>query len=236
MALEKATITNTATGKTIPVMFNPEKYSMSKSNSFSELSVPGLESPIIQFSKGNTQSLSMELFFDTYEDRSDVRDYTNQIEALMDIDSNIMAPPICIFSWGSFTFKCVIDSISKNFEMFLSSGIPVRATLNVSFKEYKSPEEHKLANPTKSITSLTEKVVSSGETLASIATAKFSDPKKWKELAKINNLENPRKLAAGIKLNIPSKEQIEKQLKQKAKKEAKTKVKQTINEIKNNLF
>ncbi len=225
MALEKATITNTITGKSIPVMFNPEQYTMSKSNSFSEVGVPGTESPILQFTKGNTQTLNLELFFDTYEQRTDVRGYTNQIDNLLKIDPDTMAPPICIFTWGSLTFKGVIDSINKTFEMFLSNGVPVRAKITVNFKEYKSTDEQLLANPIQAIKSVVNKTVKAGETLASIAAKKFGDPRKWKELAKANNIENPRKLAAGLNIKVPSKQQVEKDAKSRLKKSANSNLK-----------
>ena len=67
MALEKAVITNTATGERIAVMFNPEEYTLSRENNFAQIAVPGLSAPIIQFVHGNQQTLEMELFLDTYE-------------------------------------------------------------------------------------------------------------------------------------------------------------------------
>src|SRR5688572_10663139 len=97
MALEKATITNTVTGKPIPVMFNPEEYTLNKDINYAQTGVPGLSGPITQFVHGNLGTLEMELFVDTYEEHregnrilnragEDVRNLTRKISDLMVIN------------------------------------------------------------------------------------------------------------------------------------------------------
>ena len=115
MSLEKATITNTDTGDKIKVLFNPEKYSLSKSNSFAEITIPGLESPILQFSNGAAQTLTMELFFDSYEMGADVRYFTEKIVKLQKIDSSTKAPPVLLFSYGSVNFTGGTDQCDPEF-------------------------------------------------------------------------------------------------------------------------
>ena len=56
----------------VTVLFNPTEYSLEKSNEFASINIPGLESPLLQFSRGNLETLSMDLFFDTYEKNIDV--------------------------------------------------------------------------------------------------------------------------------------------------------------------
>ena len=115
MSLEKAILTNTVTGDVIPVMFNPEEYTVSKDINYAQIGVPGLSGPIIQFVHGNTQSLEMELFLDTYEEHrngsrvinqagEDVRIYTQRIAGLMNIEPSTHAPPVLLFVWGSLSF------------------------------------------------------------------------------------------------------------------------------------
>src|SRR5438876_109092 len=118
------------------VLFNPSQYGIDKANQIAEAAVPGLEAPILQYVHGNTRTLSMELFFDTYEERIDVRTHTDKVYGLLKIDSSTHAPPICQITWGSFNFRGVLDRVSGKFTLFLSDGTPVRATLSVTFKEY----------------------------------------------------------------------------------------------------
>ena len=60
-------------GTEIQILYYPTEYSMEKSNTFSEINVPGLETPYIQYSKGNSGSVSMEVFYDTYGEGKDIR-------------------------------------------------------------------------------------------------------------------------------------------------------------------
>ncbi len=120
----------------IEVLFNPAEYSIEKSNQFQSTPIVGLATPLTQFISGNARTLTMDLFFDTYEKGTDVRDHTKKVFSLLEIDSELHAPPLCQFVWGSIVLKATIEKISSKFTMFLGDGTPVRATLNVTFKEY----------------------------------------------------------------------------------------------------
>jgi len=137
MALEKALIINLTTGDRLPVMFNPEEYTLEISNTFAEIGIPGRELSPLQYVRGNMRTLQMELFFDTYEARSDVRQVVRRIIALLQKETTTQAPPILLVSWGSLQFKCVLESASQRFILFLPDGTPVRARMNVTFKEFE---------------------------------------------------------------------------------------------------
>jgi hypothetical protein len=139
MPLEKAVITNTVTRERIPVMFNPEEYTLNKDVNFSQTAVPGLSAPIIQFVHGNMQTLEMELFLDTYEQHrqgsrtlnqagEDVRNLARQITDLMNIDPTTHAPPVLVFTWSSLSFTCVLARASQRFVLFKEDGTPVPLT------------------------------------------------------------------------------------------------------------
>ena len=91
---------NGAVKEEIPVLFNPGEYSMEKSNEFANITIPGLESPLLQFVRGGLETLSMDLFFDSYEENKDVREYTDKITDLLKIDPALHAPPILRFIWA----------------------------------------------------------------------------------------------------------------------------------------
>ena len=203
MSLEKATITNLQTGDRIQVMFNPEEgYSLDSGNTFAEIGIPGLGTPPIQYVRGNSRSLRMELFFDTQEAGIDVRTRTRQITSLLDQDIETQAPPILLFSWGGFNFKCVLESVEQRFTIFLSDGTPVRANLTVSFKEYETVDieirQGSFIGPP-SIRNVVE-----GETLSQIAGTFLGDSTAWREIAELNDIDNPLKLPPGSQLILPS--------------------------------
>lgn len=206
----------------VPCMFNPEQFTVEKSNHFATVNIPGLSTPIFQFVRGDARSITMDLFFDTYEEGIDVRLFTDRISGwdagsmfsklpdtargLMDIDSDLHAPPICLFVWGTFIFQCIIERVTKKFSLFLPAGIPVRATLSVTLKEYREVDiqvkelDLRSANLTKSW------VVKEGDSLWSIAAREYGDPADWRLIADANRIDNPRLLDTGRELVIPVKE------------------------------
>jgi hypothetical protein len=205
MALEKATIqrydleSGTPEGDPIEVLFNPTEYRLEKSNQFAEIAIPGLEAPPIQFVRGNIRTLAMQLFFDTYEQGEDVRNYTGQIVELLDVDPELHAPPVCIFSWGDLNFVGVLERANQAFQLFLSDGTPVRATVDVSFKEYfTAPGDRQSANFAKRY------VVRRGDTLSGIAGKKYGDPALWRPIAEENGIDDPLSIEPGRVLTIPA--------------------------------
>jgi len=206
MALEKAMLINTHTGEQIPVMFNPAEYTLDKGNTFAEIGIPGLTAPPIQFVRGNLRTLRMELFFDTYEQRTDVRVFSQKLTGLLEKDPTTQGPPILIFSWGQLNFQCVLDSVSQRFTMFLNDGTPVRATLSVTFKEYQ-PVEIEIRRGLFLGAPTIENVVS-GATLSSIAARVLGDPGAWREIATLNNIDDPRRLVSGASLILPARKAL----------------------------
>ncbi len=168
MALEKATITPEGE-EPIPVLFNPTQYSLDKSNQIAEVGIPGLGSPILQYVRGNARTLTMELFFDTYEKQTEVREYTDKIYALLGIKGATHVPPVCKLTWGDFEFRCVLGRVSGRFTLFLGNGTPVRATLSVTFKEFIDVEVLVREPPTGSADHTKSRTVKRGDTLSSIA-------------------------------------------------------------------
>jgi hypothetical protein len=69
MALVKATLSlQSASSPRKPameVMFNPESYQITRNMSYAEIGVPGLAMPLLQFIRGDAQTLQLELFLDS---------------------------------------------------------------------------------------------------------------------------------------------------------------------------
>src|SRR4051794_18962369 len=117
-------------------MYNPEELRLDQGTTFAEVPVPGLDTPPIQYVRGRPRTLSMELFFDSYESGSDVRAHTAPIVAMLDKVPQTQAPPVLLFSLGRLQLTCVLVEAGQRFTMFLRSGTPVRCTMSVKFQEY----------------------------------------------------------------------------------------------------
>jgi len=226
MSLERATFTrlpadlNPNQGESMEVQYNPTQFTLSKGVQYAEVAIPGLDAPIQQYVRGQAETLKVDLFFDTTESgagEGDVVPVTTLTDAfyhLIRVDVRTKAPPVCLFSWGQkgfpgsnlqrgstmlrqHGFQCVVESVSQTFTLFSPLGIPLRATLSVQLREYQTLTEL--------VAALEESVqlVQQGETLEQIAAREYSDPGKWREIARANGVDNPLRLPPGTLLTIP---------------------------------
>ena len=217
MPLEKLTIFP-ENGGPIQALFNPERYTVTKSVQLAELAIPGLDAPVVQYVRGQNEKVTMELFFDTtdfgmVDPVTDVRTLTGPVYRLLKIDGNLHAPPRVQLAWGtggqltsygaSISPWLILESVSEEFSLFSPGGVPVRAKLNVSFREAWTISQQLQVTPRHSSDRTTLHRVVRGGTLAQIAYAQFSDPTQWRLIADANSLDNPRLLAPGQILVIP---------------------------------
>ena len=203
MALEKAEITNVDTNDEIEVLFNPKEYVIEKKTPWSEINVFGMDSPPVQFTMGERKRLSMELFFDTSEEKTDVRDYTTKIEELMLVNAQEHRPPILRFSWGSLSFDCVMEDLVQRFTLFATDGTPLRAICKVVFKEYATAATQ-LSNTRRESADHTKRMaLREGETLSSLAAREYNNSAKWRAIADANNIDDPENISAGTIVELP---------------------------------
>jgi hypothetical protein len=217
MALEKLAIV-LETGATIYALFNPEKYTVSKSLQLAEVNIPGLDSPVVQYVRGQTEKISMELFFDTTDygmadTVKDVRSLTTAVYKLLKVDGNLHAPTRVQLHWGNGGHMTshgtkidpwlVLESVSEEFNLFSPAGIPLRAKLTVSFREAWTIEQQLTETPRHSSDRTSIHRVVRGETISQIALAEYSDPEQWRVIADANLVSNPRRLTPGEQLTIP---------------------------------
>jgi nucleoid-associated protein YgaU len=195
-------------GDLITVDYNPEEYTLNNENAFAVQGIPGLGSPVVQFVNGGQRTLEVELFFDTYDTpdlpKKDVREQTGPVVALLGIDGEQHAPPILRVTMASLDLRCVLTRVSEKFQMFMPDGMPVRARLACTFIEFVDPELAAQAANLQTADFTKSHVVVRGETLSSIAAQRYEDPQRWRPIALANGIADPRALAVGQTLRIPS--------------------------------
>jgi len=103
---------------------------------------------------------------------------------------------------GRNAFKCIVESVKQKFTFFTPDGVPLRATLTVALREYRTLEDLSRLNPT-SPDRTHSHVLQRGETLAAIADEFYQHPGDWRFIADANEIEDPRRLAVGSFLTIP---------------------------------
>jgi hypothetical protein len=203
--MPKAFIENLDTGDRIDVLFNPKEYKIAKSNSWQKSKTSGGNVPSMKFQNGNPASMTVQLFFDTYEKKEDVRKHTDKIGKLMEVKikeggkSKKLRPPYVKFHWGlNWTFKAVITQMNQNFNLFLQNGTPVRATVDITMQQIEDEGAKPGQNPTSGgATGRRTHVVEAGETLDLIAFQELADAGAWRRLADTNRIYDPLTLRPG---------------------------------------
>ena len=204
MALERAKLINVDKNDQIDVLFNPKEYSIQKSVQWEPHKAPGLDLPEQQFTSGNPAVLSVELFFDTYETKGDVKKlHTDALLKLATVAADLHRPPLVMFQWGSQKFTGVIESVALRFTMFLPSGKPCRAVANLSIKEAKTAKQQVEETPRESPDHTKRRTLKQGETLALLAHEEYDDPAEWRRIADANGISDPKDVKAGTVLTLP---------------------------------
>ena len=208
----------------IDVQFNPTELTLDKGVQIAEIGIPGLDSPLLQFVRGQNEKLTLDLFFDSTEDgtgagATSVTTLTDKVYSLVKIEPGGHAPPICTFVWNSRfpgadispfagnqrrnEFQCIVESVKQKFTLFSPQGVPLRATLSLALREYKTLNQQlqqlNLSSPDRSHSHVTE----GGDTLARIADKYYRKAGEWRAIADANQIEDPRRLGAGRFLAIP---------------------------------
>jgi nucleoid-associated protein YgaU len=209
----------------IEVQFNPTEMTFAKSAQLAEIGIPGIDAPIQQFIRGQAEKLTLELFFDTTDSGMDaqatsVTTLTDRFYSLVKINSETHAPPVCQFAWNDpsfpganlpgnyaqqkrLSFRCIVESVSQKFTLFTPQGIPLRATLSVTLREYKSLEQQLKELNLQSPDHTKSHVIKRGETLSGIASRVYNAPAEWRRLAAANGITDPRRLTPGRILEAP---------------------------------
>lgn len=209
--LEPAIIENLLTQDKVYCMFNPNEYTLAKQNQWDSGTAKGMNVPKIKFKQGGAETLKLQLFFDTYAGKSDVRAHTEPLWKMMMVaagkknqKNDKSEPPHVAFYWGKFYFEAVITSLSQKFTLFLHDGTPVRTTVDVTFQQVVDKQEHHGQNPTSGGgPAMRTYVVQASERLDLIAFKVYEDPAQWRLIAHANGILNPLRLREGQQLVIP---------------------------------
>lgn len=189
----------------IPLRFNPTEYQVQKTNNFAEIAIPGLETPPIQFVRGASEKLTADVLVDTSDSLLDVRvAYVNKLRGLMNLNRELHAPPIVRLTWDTEVFRGVLESLNVTYVLFTPEGVPLRAKLSLTLKEYRPVEIQIKGNPTASPDFAKTYVVRRGDTLSGIAFAVYHDSSQWRAIAANNQIQDPRTLAPGRVLQLPN--------------------------------
>jgi nucleoid-associated protein YgaU len=212
MALEKLKIqAETAPGEfgqELTALFNPNQIVVSKQARWRDAPAAQRDVPAAQHTYADSALLTMDLFFDTSEARADVRTHTDDVAHLMTVEKHgsMHRPPVCRLLWGQsgVFFQGVLQQLTQRFVFFLDNGLPVRAVLGCTFKEWRDDEEEGRRQDKQSLDVAKTHMTRRGDTLSSIAARMYHDPALWRAIADANGIVDPFALTPGRVLLIPT--------------------------------
>jgi nucleoid-associated protein YgaU len=218
-------IWSTGDGEEIKLLYNPTELSIEKSIQLAEISIPGLWAPLQQFVRGQAERLTVELFFDTTDhgmgaDARSVTEETDKIYTLARVEPNGHAPPRVRFTWGDtipgghlrfpvaaqgrHSFEGVVESVKHKFTLFSPLGVPLRATVSLTLREFaplhRQLEQLNLASPDRTHAHVLE----AGQTLDRVAHRYYLRAGDWRPIARENGIRDPRRLDPGVVLRVPA--------------------------------
>jgi hypothetical protein len=211
--LERAKIIGVQTPDVVcNCMFNPHELTLVKQNAYDSGDTKGSNVPKVKFQQGGAESLTLQLFFDTYAEDSDVRIHTAPLWQLMMVtdarknpDTDKSEPTQVLFQWGIFIFKAVITSLSQKFTLFNKDGVPLRTTVDVTFQQAEDEQKHHRQNPTSGGgPPMRVSTMQAGDRLDLLAHRVYGDPSHWRLIARANGVRHPLRLREGQVLIIPT--------------------------------
>ena len=206
----------------ITVEYTPPELSFTKSVQYAEVAIPGLEQPVLQFVRGDAETLNIDLFFDATSHavgvtKKDVQLEVNKFAKFASVKGDTHAPPLVRVSWGDdfpgnamghnysteTGFIAAVTSVTRKYTLFNSSGAPLRATVTLALKRFALLSEQLADISFQSADHTREHLVTEGETLPLIAHDAFGDSRLWRVIAEHNNLADARDIAPGTRLELP---------------------------------
>jgi len=204
---------NQAPVPSLVVPINPAKYSRNGRISYTDNKAAGAAGASPVFDRMEPETVTFELVFDAtgvvpqpggVNSRNGVAD---QIDALRAVayayNGDIHSPHYLKLAWGSFLFKCRLQSLDLTYSLFAPSGIPLRARATAAFVGYT--DEYLLqAKMKKSSPDLTHMVtVQAGDTLPLLCHRIYGNSRYYSQVAEANGLTGFRDLRPGQQLIFP---------------------------------
>ena len=129
--------------------------------------------------------------------------HREDLTKLLEIDRDLHAPAPVRFNWGPMEFAAVIEKLGRKVTKFHPDGTPARATLTVSFKEYRTLRQQ-IEDPRRESADKTKRrVVVGRDSLWALAAQEYGDPNEWVRIAEANDLDDPREISSGDWLELP---------------------------------
>ena len=219
---------NKKTGYEYEALINPESYSISYALELNQKSAQGSSVPIVNYNKGNLQTLNFIFLFDgtgvikkdtenigsnlasgfavpgvSTKVRDVVKDIANFKKVVYDYQSEKHEPPFVQLQWGALSYNCRLTKMDIKFKLFKPDGTPLRAEADCTFIGVIDEVKLSTFEGRKSPDLTHIRTVLAGDTLALLCYREYGDSKYYYQVAKYNGLTDMKQLTPGMKILFP---------------------------------
>jgi nucleoid-associated protein YgaU len=125
----------------------------------------------------------------------------------------VTRPPKVVFQWGppmaAFWVEANIVAVNVTYDRFAPDGTPTRAEVTIRLQQQPSLLGTIPTNPTSAgLHGRKAHTVTSGDSLARIATDQYGSPGQWRRLAEANGIEDPLRVRPGDRVYLPNPEEM----------------------------
>lgn len=202
------------------VQFNPETYTDTTEIKYADTSAQGSSGAEAKFEQINPKKYSFELLLDG-TGVSPAPPPSGALDALAPstglsvvaqlelfkltagFSGNVHRPRFLMLVWGRLVVTTVLENYSVNYKMFSPAGLPLRATLSVTFREHTPKGFGELLKNLASPDIQHGHQVLEGEHLSKLVHDVYKDASHCIDVARANRLHSLRRLAPGSVLYLP---------------------------------
>lgn len=198
---------------TIDFQFNPKELKVAKSATWKRESQRNRRSSSVpEFSGSEPVKLTVEMFLDATDKNASQTGVVTTVEQLFSLvvptkeslSAGKACPPVVIFRWGGLTgFVAYVSQVQVTYSLFAPGGTPIRAVAQVSLEELTP--DYPPQNPTSGSDRVRSTHVSvDGDSLPALAHREYGDASRWRDIAAVNGMDDPMRLAPGTTVLLPA--------------------------------
>ncbi|MET9359021.1 LysM peptidoglycan-binding domain-containing protein [Streptomyces sp. NPDC006617] len=204
--------------RTFGFEFNPAQLTLTRRAQWNATPVAAVRKAAKpEFLGAEPREMTLEIFLDTSM-KPGANTVLKKVESLLDccevtaksLAADQPSPPWVVFEWGSFStarFTSYVASVEASYTLFSTTGVPIRATCQVSLVEIPGPTKGQ--NPTSgALTAQRVHRVVAGDSLQSLAWREYGSANSWRAIAEANGIDDPSRLPTGTQLMLPAAEEV----------------------------
>jgi len=186
---------------------NPSEITLGYEIEYDSAQGAGTTNSRMSFKKMKPGDMSLTFFIDgtgARGDKADVQEMVEKFQEVTGYSGTIHRTRYLKVVWGTLQVKrCVLKSASIAYKLFKPDGIPLRAVISATFTD-NSDDQTRVAMAQDESADLTHvRVVKAGDTLPALCYSVYGDQGLYLEVARVNRMDNFRRLEPGTQVFFP---------------------------------